>query len=259
MMATTRRGLGHGSDIALGAGESLVDPIRLSDRPAIRDLAKRRIAKDRSPSTVAQHAGVQRKLPMPRSDELTMGWASDRWDAFNAAAGPRRYIMGGIVTIVIATADFARSWLTGRGLEWLVGVPSWLIAIIVALGLVAFWLLEHLAQLRRRMRGARLDLAKLRSEGVALRNAGVTMADDAWELWQEKVLKWNQNVIRNIREINEADAEWFTTLDIVPPPRIEVRVVPRDPQTLQAHGKLFREHDFRLKRLGRMIYRLWER
>lgn len=186
-----------------------------------------------------------------------MGWVSERWKAFTSAAGVRRYVIGGIITLAIALFDLVRPLLEGVGMTALVGMPSWALAIIVALGLIAFWLLERLVKLERQIKGARLELARLRTDGVALRNEGRGFlgTEPAWPDWEKRVLQWNDDVIANIKKINEADAEWFSVLDVVPPPRLKPHAYPGS----DGHNKLYPEHDFRLKRLGEMIYSVWER
>jgi hypothetical protein len=54
-----------------------------------------------------------------------------------------------------------------------------------------------------------------------------------------------ERVANTIRAINKADAEWFVTLDTVPPPRILA------PTTAKAFG----EHDFWLVKLESLITR----
>jgi hypothetical protein len=190
-----------------------------------------------------------------------MSWISERWGAFSAAAGPRRYIIGGIISVVIAFSDHIWSWFGNASMTGLLGVPSWAVAIIVALGMIAYWLLEDLVHLRRRMRGARYELAKLRSQGVAIRNEGTSITHrQTLENWKKRTLDWNEEVIANIKMINEADAEWFSILDVVPEPRIPIERTSTVDLTLSAdHHKLYREHDLRLKRLGEMLYEIWER
>lgn len=176
-----------------------------------------------------------------------------RWDAFSAAVGPRRYVIGAVVAVVIGFVD----WFSAQT-GFAFGVPSWIAAIIVILTLNFFWLLEYIVLLRRRIRGARFDLAKLRAVGVKLRNQGRSISTDAeLEYWEKQTLVWNDEVIKNIRAINEADAEWFSILDTVPAARIPLATSPAG--KVNAHFKAFCEHDFRVKRLGKMIYRIWER
>src|ERR1022692_1092297 len=103
-----------------------------------------------------------------------MRWIAERWAAFSVAAGPRRYVIGAIVSAVIAFSDHLWSALGNTSMTKLIGVPSWAVGILVALTLIAYWLLEELVQLRRRISGARHELAKLRTAGVAIRNDGLS-------------------------------------------------------------------------------------
>ena len=70
--------------------------------------------------------------------------------------------------------------------------------------------------------------------------------------WERRALLWNDRVIESIRKISEADAEWFSILDVVTVPRVGAGF------NFGPFQKLFGEHDLRVKRLGKMIYRLWK-
>jgi hypothetical protein len=181
-----------------------------------------------------------------------MGWVSDRWRAFSAAAGPRRYVMGAIISVVIALSDHLWAVLGNTSMTALVGIPSWGIGLVVALCLVNYWLLEYLVDLRRRIGGARHELARLRTAGVVIRNEGMSITNvDAWKDWEKRASTWNDDVIASIKKINEADAEWFSILDVVPEARLPISAtLPLDLRVSAAHHKLYREHDFRLKRLA---------
>ena len=186
-----------------------------------------------------------------------MVWIAESWAVFKAALGVKRYI------IWISFASFAGVitwWLTylsevgvnispGSLLPWVSAFATILIVIVLAL-------LDYAVKLRRRMGGARIKLSHLREEGVRIRNAGNNQFADqsSWLRWQESALDWDKKIIDAIKEVNEADAIWFSVLDVVPSPRIPFYRThdPSDP-----HEKLYREHDFRLKRLGAMIQNLW--
>lgn len=169
--------------------------------------------------------------------------------------------MGGILTVVIALSDHIWSRFGNVSMAGLLGIPSWAVAIFVALAMIAYWLLEYLVYLRRRMRGARYELAQLRSQGVAIRNEGRSIIDrQKFEDWNKRSLDWNEQVIANIKKINEADAEWFSILDVVPDARLPIEHTSAVDLKMSAdHHKSYREHDLRLKRLGEMLYEIWER
>jgi hypothetical protein len=190
-----------------------------------------------------------------------MGWIRERWAAFSAAAGPRRFIIGAVISVIIGISDHLWSWLGNTSMAKLLGIPSWAVAIIVALLLISYWLLEYLVQLRRRIRGARAELAELRKDGVALRNEGRSISDKAtFAKWKKATLDWDEKVIAAIKKINEADAVWFSVLDVVPEPRLPIEDTSQVDLILSAaHHKAYREHDYRLRRLGEMLYELWER
>ena len=199
--------------------------------------------------------------PAILAKESLLSWMSERWGAFSAAAGPRRYVIGAIVSVVIAFSDHIWSWFGNASMTGLLGVPSWAMAIIIALCMIAYWLLEHLVHLRRRIRGARYELAQLRSRGVAIRNEGRSITNrQKLEDWGKSSLDWNEEVIASIKKINEADAEWFSVLDVVPDPRLPIEHTSTVDLKMSAdHHKLYREHDLRLKRLGEMLYEIWDR
>ena len=73
----------------------------------------------------------------------------------------------------------------------------------------------------------------------------------AWQIWTERASKWNEDVIGELMKVSEGDAEWFSILDVVDPPRLT------SPQSKGGDGDRFAMHDFRLKRLGDMIRELW--
>lgn len=99
---------------------------------------------------------------------------------------------------------------------------------------------------RARPPEARLQLARLRTDGVALRNRG---AMQQTEDWLTETQEWMDAVMSEIELVDPADAEWFRTLDAVPQPRI------RHGQLSQDQTKVFRELDFMLVRLEELVSR----
>jgi hypothetical protein len=95
----------------------------------------------------------------------------------------------------------------------------------------------------------RLHLAKLRTAGVELRNRGIELSAAALAGWLSEVTNWSETVAKAIEGVNSADAEWFRTLDAVPPPRIGFRPLSRQ------HAKAYRELDFMLEKLDTLIIR----
>jgi hypothetical protein len=98
----------------------------------------------------------------------------------------------------------------------------------------------------------RLELARIRADGVAIRNAGQNVIDGS--AWIADTQDWMVRAIVAIRKLDEADAEWFKTLDTVPPPRVS-----HNPAATPAIAKAFREHDLRLARLDQLIFRYADR
>ena len=195
-----------------------------------------------------------------------MKWISDRWDVLKEVAGPRRYMLLGLVSAVLFAAD----WLTrkvGQLLaKWMVlpvpkseepgmvfGFPSWGLGVTVIFFFYTWWFLDHLVERNKRISGARVHLSTLRHAGVDIRNDGrfgiQTAAD--WNHWKSRAEEWEIKVIENIEIIDKGCAEWFRILDVVPQPRLHLTRFSED------HQKLYNEHDFRVKRLGELIQELW--
>jgi hypothetical protein len=98
----------------------------------------------------------------------------------------------------------------------------------------------------------RRRLSALRSEGVEIRNRGQHRSRDDLPGWIAETERWLQNVLTAISAIDEADAEWFRTLDAVPTARV---VVIPTADAERRHIKAFNEHDYRLVRLDQLIQR----
>ncbi len=92
---------------------------------------------------------------------------------------------------------------------------------------------------------ARLRLARLRTAGVSLRNRQLEL-DEVTD-WISQVRDWELAVVTEVEKIDAADAEWFRTLDAVPPPRVNFSELSPE------YSKAFRELDFKLVKLERLI------
>lgn len=188
-----------------------------------------------------------------------MGWIRDRWAVLQISLGFRRFLLVPIFGAVVTGVD----WLVGRlamaDMGSLIGVPSWAVGLYAATLLVLWWVLEYAVKLRKQIRGTRVELSRLRSEGVGLRNLGMSMfpTQADFDKWKDETVNWNDGVIEEIRKINEGDAEWFKVLDVVETPRLLIDIKPPAPDWMEDHKKHFQNHDFRLKRLGEMIQHLW--
>jgi hypothetical protein len=132
-----------------------------------------------------------------------------------------------------------------------------LVAFLTGLSFVAVCLLTRLVRLERQIRGTRIELSRLRTRGVEIRNAGMRVPPPAegkwsWPDWEKAASEWSSDVVAAIQKIDEGYAEWFNILDVVPnPPRVPFNMAHVE------HAKLFREHDFRVMRLGELIRELW--
>jgi hypothetical protein len=195
-----------------------------------------------------------------------MQWVKERVDALKEVAGIRAYILLATVTAGAGYLVWLVEAATGYGVLTL-GLPKWAAAVIVFLAVTWVWLLEHTVKQRRRLRGARLDLATLRSEGVRIRNEILrkNAAPEFFDEWIARTREWNDRVVGSLRNISVGDAEWFSVLDVVPPARLglEFEFVGGGSDFLTNEDKrneirrAFQHHDFRLARLGDMIQRLW--
>ena len=181
-------------------------------------------------------------------------WLKKRLTAIQNALGLRRYIIAATVGAVIGFVDLVYGRLESAGLSAWTGIPPFAIGVAVALAIVVWCFVERMAALEARIRGTRAELAILRSRGVELRNEAQHgfLNNPAWDEWSQKATTWNVEVVSAIRKFSEADAEWFGVLDVVPAPRIGNPLGDGD------QIKLYWMHDFRVKRLGKMIYGLWK-
>jgi hypothetical protein len=187
-----------------------------------------------------------------------MGWFGERKAAFRAAVRERQYVLPSLTLFVAAIAGIVVGQLQEMGLD-LNPVLPYLVGLFVVAIFLVFIILEDNVKLRNTIRGTRTDLSILREEGVGIRNRGVHPFKDevSWTNWRESADHWSDKTIEKIREVNEADAVWFRTLDVVPPPRLEMYGrVPGEPW-LENRKKRFQELDFQVKRLGEMIRELW--
>lgn len=191
-----------------------------------------------------------------------------RWKDYTTtlriAADFKRFLLAPIISTVIGAAAWASQKLAEFDIGYVEEILSVLVGLLVAAILFFLWVWDYAVKLRGQIRGTRVELSRLRAEGVELRNAAIAIFSTQTEFdeWKKKALEWNKRVIEEIRKINEADAEWFSILDVVSPPRIAM-ANQSPPQTVASMGwqgaqiKLYKEHDCRLARLGDMIRNLW--
>lgn len=101
-----------------------------------------------------------------------------------------------------------------------------------------------------------IRLAQLRTEGVIIRNEAEAgqVRDDNLESWLSKVSTWMNEAIDVIWQIDEADSEWFKTLDIVPPARAQAPIAfLRKEERIPDFVRIYNQHDFRLLRLDELL------
>lgn len=93
---------------------------------------------------------------------------------------------------------------------------------------------------------AAFGLTKLRKEGVEIRNDAAFLGVKFCGTCDQ----WAELVEDAIEEIDAADAEWFSTLDAVPDPR-----VPPPSELSESQLKCYREHDYKLLKLDSLVRR----
>jgi hypothetical protein len=103
-----------------------------------------------------------------------------------------------------------------------------------------------------------LRLAQLRTDGVVIRNEAGRVHDDNLQPWLGKVDKWMHEAIDVIWQISEADSEWFKTLDVVPPARVQFAIALKNTAHVPVFVRAYNQHDFRLVRLDELLKRYRE-
>lgn len=195
---------------------------------------------------------------------MAKDWITERSDVFKISLGARRFVLPSLVLFVATVVSIVAAYFGGRGVDWLTALPAWVpfvVGLFVAHMMITWAVVEYAVKLRRQIRGTRVGLSSLRKEGVDLRNRGrEPILDEAiWKAWERDVKDWNDRVIATIKDVNEADAIWFSVLDVVPPPRIAPFAT--DPPTKELwvadRFRLYSWHDLRVCRLGEMIRELW--
>lgn len=96
-------------------------------------------------------------------------------------------------------------------------------------------------------------LTQLRGDGVVIRNAASGVRDENLQAWLVQVNGWMNAAIRVIGDIDRSDSEAFRTLDAVPPPRVNIGSACLKPENLTTLFKAYREHDYRLVRLKKLL------
>jgi hypothetical protein len=143
------------------------------------------------------------------------------------------------------------SGLDVKAFQWAV-YPT---ATAFLLGLLVAWFIYVLVSWFStwRIHRARLKLAQLRREGVAIRNEGARLGlvdDDNYDAWAARCTQWQNKVTRWIRVIDDADAEMWPILNAVPEPSVTL-ILPKKHHE-GAHLKLYREFDFRITKLQKL-------
>jgi hypothetical protein len=152
------------------------------------------------------------------------------------------------------------------GMNWLVDAEVWLtnkvpdpilFAFLTGL-LFASWIVPAAWKIFQRRilhaESTRAKLGRMRQVGVDLRNKaqfGFERHEDI-QPWMDAVAQWNSDIIGAIRNVSDADAEWFAIADIVEHPRIPMQTT--EPNVSDDRSFfLYNLHDFRLLKLEELI------
>lgn len=174
------------------------------------------------------------------------------------------WIWRSLAALYVAAVIFGYP-LTGLGMKWLVDAEQWLtsnvpdpILFALAAGVVLSTLInpQLWAAAENKLFGKQrvhTDLAKLRTEGVELRNLGriAAFTDDQWLDWEARLIGWRQNVRTTIERISSADAEMWYTLDTVPPPDLPMQSTFAGDHEKHAYAM----HHLRIQKLAVLIDR----
>ena len=135
----------------------------------------------------------------------------------------------------------------------IVFAAAFAIALSTAVGL----LLNYIFRVRqyRKQEGILLELAKLRSEGVAIRNRGLEeeLQGDALNSWIEEMQKWEGRLYDKAGEFSPVEEERLRTLDLVPVLNPNDFLGLRGKTISPAQRKILSETNETLKRLDRML------
>lgn len=187
-----------------------------------------------------------------------MAVSPKRVDTWRSATGPRKYILLSLFFGVSTGISYLLLWLGNADVNLTQAIP-WLVGALVVAITLSVLFFEYAFKLRKQITGTRVGLAELRVEGVEIRNKGIphfgTLQE--WSKWEQRALDWDKRVMEEIDKINESDALWYQTLDVVPTPRVPQNAYPKEQLWSPLHIKLYREHDFRVMHLGVMIRELW--
>jgi hypothetical protein len=191
-------------------------------------------------------------------------WFSKQYAALKDAAGIRWGLVSLLVFLAVARLKWLYAFVVGQttGAESVIGsLSEWLLGLVAFLGLWSWWLLQYAVKLRSQINDARVEISKLRNRGVELRNQGRLITSmTEWLKWHKETGEWHTTVSTAIRKISTADAEWWDCLDVVPRPRLPIiKEFIAEGVDAGEHRKRYREHDFQLRRLGKMIRDLWGR
>ena len=80
-----------------------------------------------------------------------MDWAKERFIVSNEAIGVRRYVLVGVVLLIIRFVRWAGEKLQERDMGAFLAIPEWTIWVMVILAFLAYFLLEYAVTLHRKL------------------------------------------------------------------------------------------------------------
>ena len=105
----------------------------------------------------------------------------------------------------------------------------------------------------------RLRIAELVTEGAGMRNEATDayhpFSPDGWVGWEMRLQAWHNVVLSELKKVSPADAEWYRTLNVVPPPEIPIGLSAYD-ETGGRYDEIcqaYAMHNFRLKKLEQLV------
>ena len=98
-----------------------------------------------------------------------------------------------------------------------------------------------------------LHLTQLRAEGQEIRSDGGLVDDSNIGQWLKRVEIWSNQTSTAIQEIDHGDAEYFKTLDTVPPPRVFKNSHCQATANQSDYLSFCSQHDLRLRRLDELL------
>lgn len=190
-----------------------------------------------------------------------LAWLKSYWDFLHEAARPRWQVLGLLVAAIVTRLShlsemFDPLGLSSRGGDMIFGWSTLAVFLVVYALFVLGMGTAHGVRLRQQITQSRVELARLRSSGVDLRNKGQNVDEpfrnpEVFADWKSRVAEWHNSVVQEIAKSSVADAEWFTTRDFVPDDtQVRVGIAQHD-----EHMAVFCDLNWQLVRLNQILWK----